>query len=312
MDKQTLANYGWLVITILVLATIIALAAPFAGSIRDNFVGVVNRISGEAQKGFDKIENPDGGGSGGGGGGEDWDPATYPGVDHDTGEILDPWEIIIENIHNGTYLTKYQIGYWKPLESHSTLNMQIVSMHGDDNPDDDDLLADGSGYASVTWIAMNFISQPWYMNSGRQNTGGWADCNMRTFIQGYYSCMADFVQDAILEVEKTYYDDNVGQTLKCADKLWIPSIREVGLTVAKGKYEDSGPVYSGIFADDASRIKTETHVAYGNIDDWWLRTSYSFYYNNTTYTYFQSVTYRGLADNEYPDYKKGVVIGFCM
>ena len=37
MDKETLSNYGWIVICVLVLAVMLALATPFGTFIADGF-----------------------------------------------------------------------------------------------------------------------------------------------------------------------------------------------------------------------------------------------------------------------------------
>ena len=48
MDKETLSNYGWIVICVIVLAVMISLAAPFAETIRDAVVGTINDLIGKA------------------------------------------------------------------------------------------------------------------------------------------------------------------------------------------------------------------------------------------------------------------------
>ncbi len=50
MDKETLSNYGWIVICVIVLAVMISLAAPFAETIRDAVVGTINDLIGEADE----------------------------------------------------------------------------------------------------------------------------------------------------------------------------------------------------------------------------------------------------------------------
>ena len=61
MDKETLSNYGWIVICVIVLAVMIALATPFAEEIRDAVVTAVNNLVDHAQDALDGIasaENP--------------------------------------------------------------------------------------------------------------------------------------------------------------------------------------------------------------------------------------------------------------
>lgn len=73
MDKETLAGYGWLVVTILVLSIMIGLATPFATAIKGNFIGVVNRLTSEASEAFGVVDGNivDNGGGGSGGMAED-------------------------------------------------------------------------------------------------------------------------------------------------------------------------------------------------------------------------------------------------
>ena len=47
MDKETLSNYGWVVICVMVLAVMIALATPFGEYIRDGVKEIVNSFNGE-------------------------------------------------------------------------------------------------------------------------------------------------------------------------------------------------------------------------------------------------------------------------
>ena len=47
MDKETLSNYGWVVICVIVLAIMIALATPFGSFIRAGVAQVVNSFNGK-------------------------------------------------------------------------------------------------------------------------------------------------------------------------------------------------------------------------------------------------------------------------
>ena len=44
MDKETLSNYGWIVICVIVLSVMIALATPFATEIKNAVVTAVNGL----------------------------------------------------------------------------------------------------------------------------------------------------------------------------------------------------------------------------------------------------------------------------
>jgi hypothetical protein len=228
------------------------------------------------------------------------------GVDPTTGEILDSWEVIINNVNNGTYATKYAVGNYKPLDlsSQGIVNMQIAAL-------DADVLSDGTGNARITWIAKELLVTAQVMNHTRTNAGGWEESSMRWYLSNHiYVLIPETVRNAIVAVDKTYYDYGYDEeynyaecsTKTCSDKLWIPSYREVGFGT---DVEDSSVVYSELFTDDASRIKT--HQSTGTPDWWWLRSTES-----NDESRFWSVNYEGASTLEIAELTSGVVLSFCM
>ena len=63
------------------------------------------------------------------------------------------YDTILANIENGTYLAKYSIGNYKPLDlgTEGIVNMQIVGFNVDP-------LADGTGNAPTTWISKEVLA----------------------------------------------------------------------------------------------------------------------------------------------------------
>lgn len=55
MDKNTLGHYGWVVITVIIISIMIALASPFAGALKGNFVGTVNDFGGRMDAALEGI-----------------------------------------------------------------------------------------------------------------------------------------------------------------------------------------------------------------------------------------------------------------
>ena len=55
MDKQTLSNYGWVIITVLVLAVMIALATPFGSYVKEGVNSTVNGIFSTEEKSLNVI-----------------------------------------------------------------------------------------------------------------------------------------------------------------------------------------------------------------------------------------------------------------
>jgi hypothetical protein len=215
-------------------------------------------------------------------------------VDPATGEILDSWEQLITSVTDGTYTTKYSVGSYKSLDlgTEGVVNMQIAAM-------DADALSEGSGNARITWIAKELLSTKNSMNGGTNaNTrDGWSASGMRTYLSNdIYALIPETVRNAIVSVDKTYWDYTTKSTLTCSDKLWIPSYREVW-----GGLENSGVIYSKLFTDDISRIKTLN----GSSDYWWLRSAAS-------YSEFCKVDYEGEFIRSTATMKSGVALGFCM
>ena len=218
-------------------------------------------------------------------------------VDTETGEILDSWEVIINNVNNGTYRTKYAVGNYKPLDlgTEGVVNMQIAAF-------DVDTKSGGTDKAHITWIAKELLANKRHMNSTSTNANGWKESAMRASLQtDVWALIPANLQSAIVAVDKTYYDYTTSQTQECSDKVWLPSWTEVGLGT---DVENDGPIYSDLFSDNSSRVKTWN----GSSATWWLRSACA-NYNNT----FCSVNSSGIgrynnsASNEY-----GVAIGFCM
>lgn len=229
------------------------------------------------------------------GGGSDT-PDEELGVDSATGEILDSWEVIINNINNGTYATKYTVGNYKSLDlgSEGVVNMQIAAL-------DADILSDGTGNAHSTWVAKELLATTHVMNSTGKNTNGWAASELRTYLlNDIYALVPETVQNAIVAVDKTYYDGTTKTTKTCSDKLWIPSCREIGFTA---KVEDSGVIYSELFTGKNSRLKTLN----GSVEGWWLRTAND--YGNTS---FCGVSSSGIYSSPGAHTSNGVALSFCM
>ena len=55
MDKETLSNYGWVVICVIILAIMITLATPFGNEIKDAVVTAVEKLMTTASTALDGI-----------------------------------------------------------------------------------------------------------------------------------------------------------------------------------------------------------------------------------------------------------------
>ena len=211
------------------------------------------------------------------------------------GTIQDSWSEILAAEADGSYLTKYQIGDTKFQQIGDYLfDLEIVAFDKDD-------LADGSGKAHITWIAQHVVFQA-QMNASNTNSGGWANCKLRSDLRAMLDSSSADLKAAVKEVNKTYYDYVTSKTETIADTIWIPSIYEVGLTSTSR--ESSGVVYDDVFtASDANtRIKYDMN---NSASYWWLRSAFS------GSTYFWGVYGNGSAGSNNANTFYGVVPGLC-
>ena len=81
----------------------------------------------------------------------------------------------------------------------------------------------------------------------------------------------------------------------------MPSYREI---FGGTSYEQSGPMYTTLFSDKASRIKMKPQASSGAY--WWLRSAYNSYGN-----YFCYVGSNGGLGSNGANYSYGVALGFC-
>ena len=216
-------------------------------------------------------------------------------------EITDSWDTIIANIDNGTYKTKYSIGNYKPLDlgTEGTINMQIVAK-------DKDVLSDNTANAPLTFIAMkglNTRKKMYYSGTGINWANSWI---RNTYLpESILPLIPSNVAKRIQSVIKTYDPRGQGSASDTlVEKLWIPSAREMFKYIPNE--EASGPKYSDVYEDNASRIKqgnTSTDTGYG----YWLRSSYGMPSN---YRMVES-------DGRYGDAGGGgnerlIALGFCL
>ena len=232
--------------------------------------------------------------------------ATYTAVWSETSvrveEITDSWEEIVAAVNDGTYKTKYAIGNYKPITSTyangATYNMQIVAF-------DKDELSNGSGFASITWIAMGTVNgYKDALQSGGSSTMGWSNCTIITRIP--YMSLPTTITSAVKEVKK-YQNERVNGAIQetvSKVKYWVPSRRELFDT------SGSGPSYPEVYSSNAARLKgvglDETPVNY------WLRDFYSYSSGNTFYYYAVGTSGTCITLNGYKSNQADWVLGFCM
>lgn len=296
MDKETLSNYGWIVICVLVLAVMIALAGPFgtfvAGAVKSTTTGLfgVNQNAlGAAGITIDDQAFADGGN---GGAGDQGGTNTLPEIGKTAEEYT--WaeiKAISEASKGDEYFILGDTKTFTTSDGASVV-MEIVAFNADTK-------ADGTGTAGITWISKDIFATH-VMNSPDNNTGGWEVSEMRRWLKSdAYNTLPTELKSAITTVNKTYYDKTTNSTLGCSDSVWIPSYREVFGT---DDFETSGTTYISYFTGSDSQVKKYT----GSATAWWLRSAYK----------DNSIAFKNVhpySDNSanHSDYPCGVVLGFC-
>ena len=225
-------------------------------------------------------------------------------------EITDSWDEIIAACEDGTYKQKYTYGNYKPLDlgTEGVVNMQIVGV-------DCDLLADGSGYAPLSFLSVETLKTPHRLNpkaakdendewkEGTGNAGGWEKMEMRSYLdETIKPKIPSNVLSKLRNIRKTsYYNVKVDDRYQCqtqetTDQVWIPGTEEIHRTFYKKVIYYSGSPYM-----------IKYNVSTGNAVDWWIRDV-----SNVSVNTNHSITYYGNTSGTSPDYSKGVVLGFCL
>ena len=213
------------------------------------------------------------------------DISEYPKTLQDE-TISDSWTTIFANEDNGTYKTVYSLGDIKYMYLNGTpMPMQIVAFD--------------EGTSKISWVCKSILDTH-YMNPTAYTTGGWASCDMRSWLRNtIYPMIDSTIRNRIVAVTKDYYDAKTSSRLTISDTVWIPSEYEIFGTTS---YENSGTLYTGVFTDATSRIKK--FGLNGSASVWWLRSAFSG-------AYFRCVYGNGGADVSSAGFAYGVVLGFC-
>lgn len=236
--------------------------------------------------------------------------AVFGGVE--VKEITDSWDQIIASIDDGSYVAKYNLGNYKPLDlgTEGIINMQIVAMDADE-------LADGSGTAPITFVGRELLAISRRMNPARSGAsgaynegtgaiGGWGKCEMRNTLKNTVKPkIPDAVRARINNVTKysrIYNSEgSVVNDVVSIDDVWIPSRYEMCGAVSKA--ETQGAVYTTFFTNDAKRIKAKTGTS--SAVGWATRTASG---NDAFYL----VGYNGASSGGAAKNDNAIALGFCL
>ena len=179
-----------------------------------------------------------------------------------------------------------------------SIPMQIAGINHDD-------LADGTGKATMTFIAKNVLSEPRPFVSGGVKC--WSESDLRAYLNGdeFIASLPSALQTGIKTVDKISllkYDSQ--ELITSQDKIWIPSLNELGIFGVHEAVDGMGEQYI-IFSDAQSR-KRNTVGDESAYQDYWTRTDMNHLFDIYTideYGYSSSASKNG---TEY------VLIGFCL
>lgn len=322
MDKETLSNYGWIVICVLVLAVMIALSGPFGTFVAHAVKSTTQGLFDVNQSALDAA-------------GITIDDNAFPACDHtyenykctQCGDVIEhtcnfennkctlcgkelpvagktlkdyTWEEIKIIADLGMGDEYFNLGDTKTFTTTDGIEvvMEIIAF-------DADTKTDGTGTAGITWLSKNIIATR-NMNSTASNANGWKESELRAWMQNdFYTVIPLEVKNVIATVNKTYADVTSMSTLSCADNIWIPSVHEVcKYTDYYGEHE--GPTYTNYFNEDERRIRYDVN---GNPVEWWLRSTHNHYSGYKTQ--FYSIVSGGYNSMKIANNTYGVVLGFC-
>ena len=162
----------------------------------------------------------------------------------------------------------------------------------------------------LTFIGMELLNTYHRMNpsktAGTEGTGtlgGWEKSEMRSYLNDtILPLIPSNVAERINAVKKISNAYDVNETTfqqTTYDRLWIPGHREIFNSTS---YDKTGPVYSAIYKDNSSRIKSKVG---GSAYDWWLRSA-------STAIYFRRVDNSGRESHVSAGNSFAVCLGFCM
>lgn len=173
--------------------------------------------------------------------------------------------------------------------------VEVVGIH-------EDIKADGSGAAGISWASQIIIEERQMHPTTDINS--WVESETRRWLQeDFIQELPEDLRSAIVNVNKTYYDNSDKTTKTCVDSLWIPSYREIfGNPNNDPNFETEGPDYTEFFHSENARVR---YALDGSNAYWWVRTAA--YNRNIGYFYaVNKISYFGAATMT-----AGVLLCFC-
>lgn len=224
-----------------------------------------------------------------------------------TGYITDDWDVIKENVANGTATALYPIGGRKEFEftidgTTYTADVEIIGHDHDD-------LADGSGKAALTWACKDLPDMMIRFNSTNSNIGGWEASEARTICNGnLYNSFPEKLQAAISEVNKLSDGGIENKILvTTVDKVFLLSYDELAISANKYSLSGQGEAYSSTFTEDKETRKK--YLSDGTTSGYITRSSYL---NDNSPGMIWRVTNTGGTYSDLAFNKFNICFAFCI
>lgn len=247
-----------------------------------------------------------------------WEPALCPVVGEtsyaakfsESDHITDTWAEVTASVKDGTYKDKYPLGILQriTLLNGENIEVELVAYDSDVTPD--------GQTTGLTFLTKNCLYDRNVMNSkdsGRLNDGGWAECEMRSYLNDtVIQYLPVDVLRAIVPIQKTTSagggTTNPEDMVKTQDMLWLPSLSEMSTAYTAPLIMNEGATYEWFTGNDQDvrRLKwLGTNVV---PERYWLRTPVAGSRN-----YFWLIGTDGSPVQVYSSHsKQGVIFGFCV
>lgn len=159
--------------------------------------------------------------------------------------------------------------------------------------------------ATLTFIAKNVLKEPRPYVAGGSKC--WSESDLRTYLNGdeFIASLPSVLQTAIKTVDKLSIPSYDSQELIASqDKVWIPSLNELGIFGAFESVDGMGEQYD-IFSDYVSR-KRSTVEDESMYQTYWTRTDMNHLFD------IYAIDEHGYESSESKNGTEYVLIGFCL
>lgn len=180
------------------------------------------------------------------------------------------WDELVEMANDPTMVTEigYLIGQARPINiaGYGSVDFQLVGIRHHD-------LASG-GKSAMTFMTALAVADDRQMNSTDTTSGGWANCEMRSWLNStIYGAFPEYMKDYIKQVKVPYCETNGGTVKTCNDHLFIPS--GIELTGFTGHGGNEGEQLAYWAQNNNAYVRTKTLTTGGDAVTWWLRSVYN-------------------------------------